>query len=337
MDISRLSSHYKIRVLTVSDVGIILDLCQQNTFFYEYTEAQPTSEQILDDMKQTPPGIDMSAKYYVGFFEGQDLVAVMDLIDGYPTPEIAYIGFFMMNRQYQGKHIGSAIIGEVADYLRSIGKTAIRLAIDKGNPQSAYFWKKNGFKIISEADVNGWIKLVAEKPLPERIIAACGNDCSACPRYAAPPFTKTEDELHHTADLWMRIGYRDRVVTNQEITCMGCRPENWCRYRVVKCCVDRGIRTCAECPEYPCENMKACFEVTGSFEPKCREVCTEEEYEQLKKAFFEKEKNLSIIRRDFFGEEPGRRHILRLRTTSWRSMVLRFPVFISVRLRIRSA
>ena len=83
---------------------------------------------------------------------------------------------------------------------------------------------------------------------------------------------------------------------------MGCRPENWCRYRVVKCCVDRGIRTCAECPEYPCENMKACFEVTGSFEPKCREVCTEEEYEQLKKAFFEKEKNLSKIRRNFFGE-----------------------------------
>ena len=56
MDISRLSSHYKIRVLTVSDVGIILDLCQQNTFFYEYTEAQPTSEQILDDMKQTHVG-----------------------------------------------------------------------------------------------------------------------------------------------------------------------------------------------------------------------------------------------------------------------------------------
>ena len=192
MDISRLSSHYKIRVLTVSDVGIILDLCQQNTVFYEYTEAQPTSEQILDDMKQTPPGIDMSAKYFFGFFEGQDLVAVMDLIDGYPTPEIAYIGFFMMNRQYQGKHIGSAIICEVADYLRSIGKTAIRLAIDKGNPQSAHFWKKNGFNIIFEADVNGWIKLVAEKPLPERIIAACGNDCSACPRYTTPPFTKTE-------------------------------------------------------------------------------------------------------------------------------------------------
>ena len=30
-----------------------------------------------------------------------------------------------------------------------------------------------------------------------------------------------------------------------------------------------------------------------SFEPKCREVCTDEEYRRLKEAFFEKEINLS--------------------------------------------
>ncbi len=29
--------------------------------------------------------------------------------------------------------------------------------------------------------------------------------------------------------------------------------------------------------------------------PKCREVCTDEEYQQLNTAFFEKEKNLSKI------------------------------------------
>lgn len=71
------------------------------------------------------------------------------------------------------------------------------------------------------------------------------------------------------------------------------REENWCRYRVVKCCVDRGIETCADCREYPCDNMKECFEVTRSFMPKCREVCTDEEFQQLYAAFFEKEKNLS--------------------------------------------
>ena len=28
----------------------------------------------------------------------------------------------------------------------------------------------------------------------DKIIAACGNDCAACPRYVAPPFEKTEKE-----------------------------------------------------------------------------------------------------------------------------------------------
>lgn len=59
------------------------------------------------------------------------------------------------------------IDSETVDYLRTIGKNAIRLAIDKGNPQSSYFWKKNHFEVISEADVNGWPKLVAERKLRE--------------------------------------------------------------------------------------------------------------------------------------------------------------------------
>ncbi|MBR2823479.1 MAG: DUF3795 domain-containing protein [Clostridia bacterium] len=128
-----------------------------------------------------------------------------------------------------------------------------------------------------------------------KIIAACGNDCAACPRYNAHPYEKTETELRHTAELWMKISYRDRIVSNEEIACAGCRPENWCRYRVVKCCTDKGIPTCAACSLYPCERMRECFAVTQSFEPKCREVCTEAEYTQLKRAFFEKQQNLAML------------------------------------------
>lgn len=134
--------------------------------------------------------------------------------------------------------------------------------------------------------------------MSERIIAACGNDCSVCPRYVAHPYEKTEEELHHTAELWMRIGYRDHLVSNEEISCTGCKPENWCRYNVVKCCQEKGISTCSECSEYPCDNIKECFEVTMSFEPMCRKMCTDEEYEIMKKAFFEKEKNLNAGKRN---------------------------------------
>jgi len=125
------------------------------------------------------------------------------------------------------------------------------------------------------------------------VIAACGNDCAACPRYTVYPYEKTDEELHYTAEIWMKVGYRDHIVTNEEIACSGCKPENWCRYRVIKCCVYRGIKNCGECDEYPCDNIKECFKVTKSFEPMCRQVCTDDEYKKLEKAFFEKEKNLS--------------------------------------------
>lgn len=127
IDISKLNSHYNIRVLESPDVDEVLKLCQQNTLFYKYTDARPTREQILDDMKATPPGIDMSAKYYFGLFANREFIAVMDLIDGYPDRDIAYIGFFMMNINYQGKQIGTAIIDEATDYLRSIGKNRFNL------------------------------------------------------------------------------------------------------------------------------------------------------------------------------------------------------------------
>ncbi len=97
--------------------------------------------------------------------------------------------------------------------------------------------------------------------------------------------------------MWFRIGYRDTVVSNEEIACTGCKPENWCRYNVVGCCQKKGIETCADCPEYPCGNLKKCFEVTASFIPRCREVCTQQEFGQMEKAFFEKEKNLNSLRK----------------------------------------
>lgn len=122
----------------------------------------------------------------------------------------------------------------------------------------------------------------------EKIIAACGNDCAVCPRH----LPKTDEELHHTAELWHKIGYRDHVVTNEEISCHGCTSDNWCRYQVVKCTEEKNIANCGECAEYPCKTIMECFEVAMTFEPMCRKICTDSEYMIMKKAFFEKQENL---------------------------------------------
>lgn len=165
LDIPLLSKEYSIRRLNDSDADDILSFCQKNTLYYQYCGAEISKEQVLNDLHITPPGVNIADKYFVGFFNDAEMVAVLDLIDGYPESDLAYIGFFMMNATLQGKQIGSAIIQDVCAYLKQIGKTAIRLGIAKDNPQANHFWKKNGFLVIKEVDLEGWTALVAEKKL----------------------------------------------------------------------------------------------------------------------------------------------------------------------------
>lgn len=148
---SSLSSRYAVRRLTAADTEMIYALCCGNPQFYEYHPPFVTRESILEDMAALPPGKTLDDKRFIGFFDDDALIAVMDLILGYPEDATAHIGFFMMNAAYQGKGVGSAIIGDVITHLRSAGFRQIRLGVDKGNPQSYAFWHKNGFRAASES------------------------------------------------------------------------------------------------------------------------------------------------------------------------------------------
>ncbi|MGI6173307.1 MAG: GNAT family N-acetyltransferase [Christensenellales bacterium] len=165
LDISKLSSIYAVRILRDSDADEILDLCMQNTQYYRYCNKKPSKALVLNDLHRTPPGIGAASKYFIGFYEGAVLVAIMDLIEGYPNFGCCYIGFFMMNKRLQGKQIGSGIIREVCRYLKECGFASVHLGMEKDNPQSTHFWKKNGFAAIKETERDGVTVLVAEKTL----------------------------------------------------------------------------------------------------------------------------------------------------------------------------
>ena len=164
--LSKFSTQYHIRYMNDSDADALLDFCLQNDQYDRYCGEQPSRELILHDLHITPPNTSAEAKYYVGFYDGDILVAIMDLIDGYPDSDTAFIGFFMMNRQLQGCQIGTSIIQDLCLYLKETGLKRVRLGIDKENPQSNAFWAKNGFSVIREVEQEeeGTI-LLAEKCL----------------------------------------------------------------------------------------------------------------------------------------------------------------------------
>ena len=152
MNIKLLSNTFDVRRLDIEDTDLIYNLSCKNKIFYKFHLPFVTRESIQEDIRALPPGKDYSDKYYVGFFEKETLVAIMDLILEYPTKDTAFIGLFMMSLEYQNKNLGSKIISESAEYLKRLGFNKIRLGVDKENLQSNAFWKKNGFAAVGESE-----------------------------------------------------------------------------------------------------------------------------------------------------------------------------------------
>lgn len=119
-------------------------------------------------------------------------------------------------------------------------------------------------------------------------ITLCGDNCVECPRYNA----HSDKELHEIAKLWYRVGWRDRIVSNEEIACMGCSSHKQCTYQLVECTKEHNVDKCNQCMKFPCKKIQDMLERSAQYQEKCREVCSKQEYIMLEKAFFDKENNL---------------------------------------------
>ena len=119
-------------------------------------------------------------------------------------------------------------------------------------------------------------------------ITLYGYNCIACPRYNA----HSKEELEQVAKLWYRVGWRDRIVSADEIACSGCSSHKQCTYGLVACIKEHQVNKCNQCIEFLCNKITDMLEQSKMYQSKCEEVCSQEEYEQLEKAFFDKENNL---------------------------------------------
>ena len=130
-----------------------------------------TEDSVRDDMVELPKNTDLSQKYYIGFYDDEKLIAVMDFVDGYPQEDIVFIGFFITKKAIQKQGNGMKIITEVCEYLAELEFHSVRLAWVKGNPQAERFWIKNCFVPIKETSSNSApCVILAEKTLQEKIV-----------------------------------------------------------------------------------------------------------------------------------------------------------------------
>lgn len=144
--LSEISKKYQVKELGEGQVVQVYQLGRRNPQYYKAMNIPLTLSGIRQDMEAVPPGYERKNKYYLGFFGGGKLIAVLDLLLGYPKENTAWIGFFMVDAQEQGKNTGSGIVGELLEFLKRLGYERVELAYVQGNEQSRRFWVKNGFE-----------------------------------------------------------------------------------------------------------------------------------------------------------------------------------------------
>lgn len=151
LDISTLSTQYKVRKITESDISAVYRLAKSNRRYYRYLGRIPTRESLTDIISEVPKGVSMQCKHFVGFYNDDDvLVAVMDLITGYPEGNDAFIGWLMVDGEMQGRGVGSGIFADVRAALKAAGYDYISLAVIKKNEEAVKFWKGQGFRKVEE-------------------------------------------------------------------------------------------------------------------------------------------------------------------------------------------
>ncbi|MCQ2508539.1 MAG: GNAT family N-acetyltransferase [Dorea sp.] len=99
-------------------------------------------------------------KFFVGFYDkdayDQDrLIAVMDLICGYPESDDAFIGWFMVDGDLQGQGIGSSIFADVRAAMKAQGYDYLSLGCMRDYEDAKGFWLAQGFAPTGEVTDNG--------------------------------------------------------------------------------------------------------------------------------------------------------------------------------------
>lgn len=162
MKISQFSNRYQVRKLADADLEQVLALYQTNPLYFEHFPPLPSLESLANDLVECPPDKELSDKYFLGFWDKERLVVILDLIDGYPTSDTAYIGLFMVAGDLAGQGLGSRIMAELLPQL-ALGFRKVRLGYVASNPQAAHFWTKLGFCPTGEVkEIAGKQIVVAE-------------------------------------------------------------------------------------------------------------------------------------------------------------------------------
>jgi len=158
LDIQSLGTGYEVRRLTEADITDVVLLMRSNRRHWRKMGVKPSRSRLTEIISSVPGATGGEDSYFVGFYDDDaDLVAVLDLICGYPEPDDAFIGWFMVDDAQQGRGVGSAIFADVRASMKAQGYDHLEVRCPKESAPSLAFWQAQGFELDgTQSDGGGY-------------------------------------------------------------------------------------------------------------------------------------------------------------------------------------
>ncbi|SJZ44618.1 Acetyltransferase (GNAT) family protein [Pilibacter termitis] len=140
-------SEYKIEKITNDNFSKVFEIYSQNHDYFLLTQgSEATYEESIKDITALPPNCDLKQKQYFCLSQKNKIVAVVDVIESYPDPNTIWIGLLLIDKEQQGKNIGTKIVTGILSSAKLSGYKTVQLGVITNNLKALKFWEKQGFR-----------------------------------------------------------------------------------------------------------------------------------------------------------------------------------------------
>lgn len=129
------------------------NFCRQCSEFFTLVAGDAPAENTARLLLQSrPPTVPPAGKHLIGFAQGGEIIALVDLLEGFPEEAEWYVGLLLLAPLQRSRGLGTAVWNAMEGWIRDAGGRRIRLIVQKQNPAAARFWSGVGFAARGEVE-----------------------------------------------------------------------------------------------------------------------------------------------------------------------------------------
>ncbi|MFT3816064.1 MAG: GNAT family N-acetyltransferase [Rubrivivax sp.] len=160
---------------SAADVERLQQLFERAPRYAEATTGESVSAAAAREaLEALPPGKLQEDKFVFGAFTDDDvLVGCADLIRGYPSPSVAYVGLLLVDERLENRGYGTEILKQIEAI--AVGWAVcikLRLGVVQANERALRFWSRQGFQATGEVKPYAAGSVVSQIALFERKLPA---------------------------------------------------------------------------------------------------------------------------------------------------------------------